>query len=134
MRKAGGGRLEAEEMIRTLDANYLFTFHLPRPASGPAPFHLSSGSVLRVLLGLFERHFRRALKTPTAVVPPLKRIYGANGSLNFRCRRSMQNPSVRIGQCADLYGVFPAINVGLKHNIEKETLFFIKVPRFGGCF
>jgi hypothetical protein len=86
------------------------------------------------LLGLFERHFRRALKTPTAVVPPLKRIYGANGSLNFRCRRSMQNPSVRIGQCADLYGVFPAINVGLKHNIEKETLFFIKVPRFGGCF
>ena len=31
------GRLEAEEMIRTLDANYLSTFHLPRPASGPAP-------------------------------------------------------------------------------------------------
>ena len=30
------GRLEAEEMIRTLDANYLSTFHLPRPASGPA--------------------------------------------------------------------------------------------------
>jgi hypothetical protein len=27
-------------MIRTLDANYLSTFHLPRPASGPAPFHL----------------------------------------------------------------------------------------------
>jgi len=27
-------------MIRTLDANYLSTSHLPRPASGPAPFHL----------------------------------------------------------------------------------------------
>jgi hypothetical protein len=25
------GRLEAEEMIRTLDANYLSTFHLARP-------------------------------------------------------------------------------------------------------
>ena len=39
-------------MIRTLDANYLSIFHLPRPASGPAPFHLSSGPVLRVLLGI----------------------------------------------------------------------------------
>ena len=39
-------------MIRTLDANYLSTFHLSRPASGPAPFHLSSGPVLRVLLGI----------------------------------------------------------------------------------
>jgi hypothetical protein len=29
------GRLEAEEMIRTLDANYLSTFHLP-----PVPLHL----------------------------------------------------------------------------------------------
>ena len=41
-------------MIRTLDANYLSTFHLPRPASGPAPFHLSSGPVLRVCWGLVE--------------------------------------------------------------------------------
>jgi hypothetical protein len=43
-----------EEVIRTLDANYLSTSHLPRPASGPAPFHLVRplGPVLRVLLGI----------------------------------------------------------------------------------
>ena len=48
------GRLEAEKMIRTLDANYLSTFPLPRPASGPAPLHLDRplGLGLRVLLGI----------------------------------------------------------------------------------
>jgi hypothetical protein len=35
---------------RSRSAYGFFTFHLPRPASGPAPFHLSSGPVLRFLL------------------------------------------------------------------------------------
>ena len=57
-------------MIRTLDVNYLFTFHLPRPASGPAPFHLSSGPALRVLLGMggglrdYDRRRRIIAKPP----------------------------------------------------------------------
>ena len=40
------------ESGRSRSAYGFFTFHLPRPASGPAPFHLSSGPVLRVLLGI----------------------------------------------------------------------------------
>ena len=39
------GRLEAEEMIRTLDANYLSTFDLP-----PSTWFGRQASVLRVLL------------------------------------------------------------------------------------
>ena len=54
-------------MIRTLDANYLSTFHLPRPVSGPAPFHLvrPPGLGLRFLLGIgsglrdYDRRRRR---------------------------------------------------------------------------
>jgi len=41
------GRLEAEEMIRTLDANYLSTFYLP-----PSAWFFRQASVLRVLLGI----------------------------------------------------------------------------------
>ena len=40
------------ESERSRSAYGFFTFHLPRPASGPAPFHLSSGPALRVLLGI----------------------------------------------------------------------------------
>ena len=53
-----------------------FTFHLPRPASGPAPFHLSSGPALRVLLGIGGR-LRVSLnskKAATRLITNIKEI------------------------------------------------------------
>ena len=71
-------------MIRTLEANYLSTFHLPRPASGPAPFHLVRplGLGLRVLLGIGGglKDYDRRRRTNASPPKPTAKSESAEGS------------------------------------------------------